>query len=242
MFKLVFTFFTLIFLTGNVWSQNRQLELVKKWRSPDGRNIDFYYVSDNKNPDEIPNLKTVGSPYIHQDFQPAVIYTIHGEVFDGLVMRYNAYLDLMEFKEFITDDDTLISYLNKTPKLMFKIGTQIYDFVPGSGKVENGTYYEVLFRGTHVSLYKKTHKKFTEGRIARTSYETDFPRRYKDSYTYYFVNPNGKLKEFKGSEKKFLNTLNLKEVELQKYIQQQKINHNEEQGYIKIVSYLDSLL
>jgi hypothetical protein len=242
MFKLQIKILFLIFISTNINAQDGQLELIKKWRSPDGRNIDYYYVSDNKNPDEVPNIKIVGTLYINEEFQPTQIFTTGGEVFEGLFMRYNAFHDLMEFKEFVTDHDSLIGYLKKTPDLILKIGEQVFDFVTQTSNADNGTYFEVLYRGLNVKLYKKTNKRFTEARIARTSFETDFPRRYQDRHTYFFVTTNGKHVELKGSQNKLLTLINYRKEELKKFIQQQKLELSEENDLKKLIIHLDSLL
>jgi hypothetical protein len=231
-----------IFLFDVCSAQVLNRDITKKWRSPDGRNISLFYVSDNLNPEEIPNLEIVGSPYINEDFQESFIYTYDGQVHGGLVMRYNAYLDIMEFKEFLSDHDSLINYIEKTPDLIFNIGKQVYDFIPYYDNLEKGTYMELLLRGVTVDLYKKTNKKYIEARIARTSFEIDYPRRFQDIHSYFFVSPEDNFFELKGSKKIILNTIQLKKVELQQYIRLHKLNLDLESDLLKLIIYLDSLL
>ncbi len=242
MLKLHFKTLFFILICCNLTAQDNQLEFFKKWRSPDGRNIDVYYMSDNRNLDDAPYIRTIGTPYINENFQQTTIYTTGGEVYEGLFMRFNAYHEIMEFKEFLTDHDSLIGFLNKTPDLILKIGDQEYDFVFHPKDTENGSYFEVLFRGLNVNLYKKTDKRFTEGRIARTSFEIDSPRRFLDRHSYFYLSPTGELIELKGSQARKLNAINLEKIELQKFIQLNKLNLNEEKDLIKLIVHLDTLL
>ncbi len=233
---------TCFFFTSVLVVAQEPFEQYTKWRSPDGRNIDLLYVNSSSNRAEMPDIKTDGSPYINKEFQPSVIYLNDGTALSDIFLRFNAFENQMEFKESLIDDDSLIKIVNKTPDFIIKIADTFYDFVPFSGSIEKGIYFEILFRGEKVDLYKKTTKKFTEAKIARTSFEVDFPRRFKDQFDYFFVNPQGKLVEIKGSEKKKIDSFGFMSKELNQYVKEYKTNLNEEKDLIKLVEYLDSLL
>jgi len=190
----------------------------------------------------MPEVKTVGSPYVNKEFQSAVIYLNDGTALTDLFLRFNAYKNQMEFKESLNEEDSLIRIVKKTPEFTIKIADRFYDFVPFSGSIEKGQYFEILYRGEQVDLYKRITKKFTEARIARTSFEVDFPRRFKDQFDYFFVNPQGKLIEISVSEKKKIAAFGSRSKELNHYLKENKINLDEEKDLLKLVRYLDLLL
>jgi len=213
-----------------------------KWRSPDGRNIDLLYVNRTGNIPQQPKIKTVGSPYEDATFNPGMLYNDDETFQVNLFARYNIMDDVIEIKNTVSDHDSLIKFLIKTPDLSLKIDEKVYDFVPFSGNIEDGAYFEILFRGNNVDLYKKHSKKFIEGRIARTSYEVDFPQRFVDENAYFFVTNEGKMIEFPSSSNKKLDVIPYKKQELNKYIKEKKLQINEEKDLINLIRYLDSLL
>lgn len=239
--KSFFCVLAAIFM-GNVIYAQFPLEDFSRWRSPDGRNIDLIYVNRTGNIPQMPHIKTVGSPYEDATFKPGKLYNDDETFQVSFFARYNVMDDVIEIKNTISEPDSLIKFLIKTPDLSVKIDDKVYDFVPFSGKVEDGAYFEILFRGDKVDLYKRHSKKFIEGRIARTSYEVDFPQRFLDENTYFFVTNEGKMIEFPSSSNKKLEAIPYKKQELNKYIKEKKLQLNEEKDLINLINYLDSLL
>ncbi len=218
------------------------LDKFTKWRSPDGRNIDVIYVNRTGNVPQIPNSKTIGSPYVDEEFKPSSLYNDDASFTISMFARYNVMDNVIEIKNALADNDSLIKLLNKTPDLYVKIDTHVFDFVPFSGKTEDGVYFEVLFRGNAIDLYKKHTKKFIQGKIARSSFEVDFPERFIDENNYFFVTKEGNLIELPDTHNKIRNAIPYKNPVLDKYIKQNKLELKEEKDLIKMMTFLDSLL
>ncbi|WP_339610014.1 hypothetical protein [uncultured Planktosalinus sp.] len=182
--KPIFTLFAFLLIVSQVFAQ-LPVEHFNKWRSPDGRNIDFLYLSNSKTTAQYPRLEVIGSPFENDKFQPAYINKQDGSTFSPLFMRYNAYYDIMELKHATSEPDSLIMILEKTPEFTIHINDKKYLLLKEPNSNENLQYFEVLQTGNTLQLLKKTTKKFVEGKIARTSFEKDFPHRFNDHVTYY---------------------------------------------------------
>ncbi len=234
--KLIFTLLTMLLLSSNNFAQ-LPVEHFDKWRSPDGRNIDFLYISDSKTTPEYPKIKIVGSPFENNTFQPAILKKQDGTLFSQLFMRYNAYYDIMEIKNATSEPDSLIMILKKSPEFTIQIKDKHYLFIPESNIDEVGQYFEVLYNGKKTQLLKKTTKIFVEGKIARTSFEKDFPHRFNDKVTYFIKDEN--LKALPSSNSKKIAVIESINKEVVDYIKEKNLNLNDENSLIEIARLLN---
>lgn len=226
----------MLLLSSNNFAQ-LPVEHFDKWRSPDGRNIDFLYISNSKTTPEYPRIKVVGSPFENNTFQPAILKKQDGTLFSQLFMRYNAYYDIMEIKNATSEPDSLIMILKKTSDFTIQIKDKHYQLIPESNTENKGPYFEVLYDGKKTQLLKKTAKTFVEGKIARTSFEKDFPHRFNDQVTYFIKDEN--LSALPRSNKKRITFFESVNKEVVNYIKEKNLNINEETSLIEIARFLN---
>ncbi len=176
----------------------------------------------------------IGSPYLNKSFLLGTIY-INGKIYAKNVgLRYNAVMDEIEVKKSISDDDSKISALMKTPGITVDIMGTILLYVPEKG------YFEISYSGEKYSLLKKLGKIYFPPTQAKNSFEKDVPAEFKDKTTYFVVPKGSDLIELPASKGKKLKTLLKIDNNVKSLIKKHKININKEEDLIKIVKLLDT--
>lgn len=234
--KYLFIFIALA-TTFTSWSQDAY------GRNYGLRETEFYY---NKHielgPDDVDyTIKTIGSPYANPDFLPGILMTTDSVIHKNIYLRYNVHKNEMEVKT-SDDEESEIFSLLKSPDFYVQIKDKVYEFVPLNGKIEGGTYFEILYSGDHVDLYKNQTKKYSPPERARTSLQGDVPQRFDDLNRYYIVTNEGVLYEVPSSRKKILDIFKAKRNELEKHTKKNKLNFNDESDLLKLIRYYDTLL
>ncbi len=231
--------FSLIVLlsTFNAWSQ------AMSTRNQGLLQADFYYNTHlAMGADNIDyTVRTIGSPYAEPEFLSGVLLTSDSILHDNIYLRYNVHRNEMEVKTSNSEDVDVFSLL-KSPDFYVKIKDKVYEFVPLNGKVEDGIYFEILYSGDHVDLYKNQAKKYTPPVPARTSLQGDIPQKFEDVNKYYIVTDEGLLYEIPSSRKAKLDIFNVKKEYLEKFVKKNKLKLNDEEDLLKLITYYDSLL
>ncbi len=176
-----------------------------------------------------------GSPYQNESFVQGTIYQDNTAVTSSYFFRYNAIEDDIEVKENITDDDTEIQVLAKSPNIYVKISNDLFVY-----DEKSKGYFQVLVVGNNFNLYKKIAKKFYPERRARNSFEKDFLATYKDNDIYYVVDKEGNFYAIPSSKNKRSKFFGNKKAEISKFINNSKLNINEENSLIRVFRYFDS--
>lgn len=234
--KYFFLFIALVF-TSISWSQgiaNRSLGLLQ---------ADFYYNTHlSIGSDEVNySGRTIGSPYADPEFLPGLILSSDSVVHRNIYLRYNIHRNEMELKTSNTKDAEVFLLL-KSSDFYVKIQEKVYMFVPYNGLEEDGTYFELLYTGSKVDLYKNQTKKYSPPVKARTSLQGDIPQKFEDLNKYYILTDQGLLYEIPSSRKEKLNIFNLKKHYLEDYVKKNKLNLNNEEDLIRLIIYYDSLI
>tara|TARA_R110000850_G_scaffold199977_1_gene326115 strand:+ start:7871 stop:8578 length:708 start_codon:yes stop_codon:yes gene_type:complete len=224
-------------LTFNAWSQDVYS------RNYAVREADFYYNKHIKlgANDVDYTLKSIGSPYAYPEFLPGALLTSDSVIHKNIYLRYNVHRNEMEVKTSKTEDVDVFSLL-KSPDFYVKIKEKVYEFVPLNGKVEDGTYFEILYSGDHVDLYKNQTKKYSPPVKARTSLQGDIPQKFEDVNKYYIVTDEGLLYEIPSSKRAKLDVFNVKKEYLEKYVKKNRLNLGDEKDLLRLISHYDSLL
>ncbi|HEY9886652.1 MAG TPA: hypothetical protein V6C96_05250, partial [Vampirovibrionales bacterium] len=160
----------------------------------------------------------------------------------NVALRYNAVADEMEIKESITAPDTEAKVLTKSPEIFVKILDNLYIFAPYKGGIEGGGYFQVLYEGTTVDLYKKLKKDFKPERKATSSITTDTPAKFTDDITYFLARKDGKFYEMPRSRNKKLKVFGTKKNEMKDYIKENRLDVNDEKDLLKAVKHYDGNL
>lgn len=182
-----------------------------------------------------------GTPYNNPSYLPGNIYKEGQLLAENVPIRYNAIADEMEIKERFDVSDDEAKVLTKSPDIFVKINSQIFVFVPYQGGIEEGGYFEVLYEGSQVDLYKKHIKDFSEEKKATSSLTRDVPANFKDEPVYYMVTKKGKFYEFPNSRNRKFKVFGDKEKAVKQYVKENRLDLNAEKDLLRTVKYFETI-
>ena len=154
-------------------------------------------------------------------------YTIRG-------LNYNISNNVFEIK--ISKDSVYILDSNYIDSIRYKESI----FIRNDSDDKFKGFYEVLFTGKKISLFKKHKLKLIRSKTNPLDGTVE-PNKYY-LYGQYYVFSNQNLKKIKLKKKVVLSLLLSKSKEVQKFVLNNKISYKKESDVIKILEFYDSLL
>jgi hypothetical protein len=179
-----------------------------------------------------------GTPYLSESYVTAEILYAKGNL-SKLPVRYNAFQDLIEYKQngnsFVIDPTSQIKKINLGEQ------TFIVDKFEYKGKTKYG--FLTLLDSGKVMLLSKKMITYSESKVSRGLDGVDVTSPAKFSMapdTYYYKIANGELQKVE-SIKEMIATFADKQEELTKYAKKEKISPKKEKDLIQLVHYYNSL-
>ena len=203
--------------------------------------LDTYIKRQNKDVNFKDTKTYKGTPYNNPSFLLGNIYKEGKLLADNIAIRYNAVADEMEVKQILNSDDENARVLAKSQDIYVKIVDDIYVFVPYQGGVENGGYFQVIFEGGQIALYKKHIKDFNPEKKATSSITKTLPPVFKDKPVFYLVTKSGKFYEMPKSRSKKLKVFGEKQTQMKAFTKQYNLDLNKQEDLLTAVKYYDSL-
>jgi len=176
-----------------------------------------------------------GTPYMQEAYVDGVIYYANKNL--TAPIRYNAYQDLIEYKQ---DGKALV--LDANPKIQkVKLGEEA--FVPQkynlNGKPKLG-YFALLDSGK-VMLFAKRKIVYTAEKKGRALDGSDMPAEFKRTADdYYFKIGEGELQEL-SNIKSMIASFPDKQDELTAFVKKEKISPKKEKEMVRLIQYYNSL-
>ncbi|MEM6721723.1 MAG: hypothetical protein AAF611_20510 [Bacteroidota bacterium] len=197
------------------------------------------YVNPDKSLLEIAD----GSQYFDEQFREIKVASSAERV----KARYNAFFDEMEIQN---ENGTEVGYLNKfyhQDKLIFTDEGTEYKILDAYADPEISAlgYYEVLYEGSYVSLYKKHAKKLAIG-LEQSVYMTPPPEvitEFQELKTEYYVefNKNGIAKKLGRTRGAVARLFGDDKRIIKEYMKENKLKVIRDEDLIKIMTYVNSL-
>ena len=203
--------------------------------------LDNYIKRQNKDVNFKDTKTYKGTPYNNPSFLLGNIYKEGKLLADNLAIRYNAVADEMEVKQILNSDDENARVLAKSQDIYVKIVDDIYVFVPYQGGVENGGYFQVIFEGSQIALYKKHIKDFKPEKKATSSITKTLPPVFKDKPVFYLVTKSGKFYQMPKSRSKKLKVFGEKQNQMKAFTKQNNLDLNKQKDLLTAVIYFDTL-
>ena len=203
--------------------------------------LDNYIKRQNKDVNFKDTKTYKGTPYNNPSFLLGNIYKEGKLLADNLAIRYNAVADEMEVKQILNSDDENARVLAKSQDIYVKIVDDIYVFVPYQGGVENGGYFQVIFEGSQIALYKKHIKDFKPEKKATSSITKTLPAVFKDKPVFYLVTKSGKFYQMPKSRSKKLKVFGEKQNQMKAFTKQNNLDLNKQKDLLTAVIYFDTL-
>ena len=183
----------------------------------------------------------MGTPYNNPSFLPGNIYEKEKLLASNVALRYNAIADEIEVKESLETPISKARSLPKSPDIFVKIVNDIFVFAPYRGGIEGGGYFQVLYEGGKVDVFKKLNKKFYPAKPAKTTITRGTLAKFEDRPVYYLVNKNGKFYELPSSRSKKLKVFGKNQDIIKAFVDKNRLNLNDESDLIETIIYFNSL-
>lgn len=203
--------------------------------------LDEYIKRQSGEIDFADTASYTGTPYNNPSYLPGNVYNGKKLLATNVALRYNAIADEIEIKESLASSDDDAKVLTKSPEIFVKIVNDIFVFVPYQGGIEGGGYFQVLIEGKKYDLFKKLKKNFTPAKKANTSITRDIPAKFLDTPVYYIVTKEGKFYELPSNRKKKLKVFSDNMGLVKDYVDDNRLDLNDEQDLIRVIRYYDSI-
>lgn len=199
------------------------------------------YIKRNEKGISFDNTNTyIGTPYNNPDYLNGNVYKSDKLLATNVALRYNCIADEMEIKENLDAPSNSARVLTKSEDVYAKIANNIFVFVPYQGGIENGGYFEVLFEGNQIQLYKKHIKKFTAARKATNTLTSGSKAKFEDRPEYYIVTRTGKFYLLPDSDKRKLKVFGINKDLIKDYMTTNSLDLSQEADLIKVIMFYDS--
>ena len=203
--------------------------------------LDTYIKRQNKGINFKDTKSYKGTPYNNPNYLLGNIYKEGKLLANNIAIRYNAVADEMEVKQNPSDSDDDARVLTKSQDIYVKIIDAIYVFVPYQGGIEKGGYFQVIFEGNNIALYKKHVKDFHPEKKATSSITKTLPAVFKDKPVYYLVTKKGTFYQMPKSKSKKLKVFGEKQNKMKDFTKQNSLDLNKEQDLLTAIKYYDTL-
>lgn len=177
----------------------------------------------------------VGDPYLYKDFKKAFVKFNSGNSTPGYYeIKYDQLDDVILVKGKGTDEE--LSFSDPVVEFQFDDGKKLFrnGFSPVD-KANEKSYFEVIYDGKTKYLKRNT-KVIIEAKEYNSA--TTIKKIEKDEA--FYIAKDNKLVTIKANEKSLIKTLG-KDIELSKYIKDNKLNLKEDADMGKLLAYYDTL-
>ncbi len=136
--------------------------------------------------DEFSIKEYQGSPFLAEDFILGDIYLEGKLQHSDIPLRYNAYKDQFEIDE-ATQQEGVVTYMDKGKGVSVRVSQRSFIVLPYAEKGTNKElkYFEALYLGSKVQLYKRNIQIFTPRKEALTSMTPAIPAKFTPSEVFY---------------------------------------------------------
>jgi len=178
-----------------------------------------------------------GTPYLNDQFEPGKIITPEDSVFSNIELRYNAFTDDIEFKQ----GENIFNIAYKTIVKKAEFGGKSFgcrSFEADGVNVRDG-FFEILTEGK-ITLLARYQIKFLEKEEAQAFSDAQ-PARFEEVDKQYFFISEGNPAKLIPNKKGLLKIFGAKSNDMDSYISKNKLSVKEDESFIKIINYFNSL-
>jgi len=178
-----------------------------------------------------------GSPYFEQRFEKGNIITKDSTLYSGILLRYNAYKDVMEFKK----DSFAFEISNQFPVKQLSIKGVVYEKkIFESNHTPKIGYFQRIIAGA-INLYAQNSISYIKAKPAR-GYQSAKRPEFKAVKTKFFLS-SGKSQNVTlvTNRTVLLDLLNAEKDKVNEYINSNKLSIKKEKDLRKIITYFNYL-
>lgn len=184
------------------------------------------------------NNETLGSQFLDDFFSKGKLILKSDTMVEGVEMRYNIYAKHIQIK--LPKDTLILIHPEKVRTLTFNGRTFIYDdFVNGESTGKD--YFEILSDGNcRLLLYREIKLLKKNPPLTPMSPGTDFDR--LDLLESFYLQRKGAPATFvKSNRKSILAFLSDHRVDLERFLEKEKIRFDQQADLVKLIGYYNSL-
>ncbi|WP_421872341.1 hypothetical protein [Marinoscillum sp.] len=192
--------------------------------------------------------KVEGSPYIGSGkWFPGKFFVRDGNTINGVMVRYNAYDDNLEFQRegkspLIIDSKILDGFefgmipegSDKTVSYNFKKGDLI-----GSNDLKADGFYRIIYEG-EFKIYQKL--KVNQISVTPPDYGQSAYDKFVQSEDYFFIDGDGNLDDFKLNRGNFYSKFQAKKKDIKAYLKKKSVDFDDATDVAQLSAYIESLL
>lgn len=186
---------------------------------------------------ELSETEIEGSAYLNEEFTNGTVYTKQNSKYVDVPLRYNAYNDEMEFKNY-NDEILAIAAPESIEKIEMGELTFIYIPYRSGNKTLNG-YFESVISG-NVSLYIRHEIVFIEAQKAG-AYKDPKPPKFIKNPTEYYIQIGTEGANLVKSKKNILKILTDHKDEINAFIKKNNTKTNNIDSLAELVKYYNTL-
>jgi len=219
-----FMFFSVLFFSFSLWSQNTTFEIKSS-------NLIFF----NANPSDEATNKIEGSQYINKQFLPSTFSCLSEST---PPIRYNVFKEEMEF---ILDNQ--LYYVKKSDTCIITLSNNSYQYFKNYDKEKNSGYLMILNKSNNPKyiLYKKEKVKFIPEYIPNSSYGEAKPAKYVIDKSRYFITIQDSIVEFPNKKSELLKLFPNYKEKIELYLKEKKISFSEESSLLELIQFINAL-
>lgn len=226
-------FFLFVIIWGVTPSLQAQYDFI------DGDLVDFFQGQYGQGSTErFRNTKEIeGSPYLNEEFQKGVVYTGTNKRYDGILLRYNAFNDQIEFKN---DKDQVLAVSNPESVYFIELGGDKIVYRPYilNKRMKYG-FFLVLGEGDMSLFVKKTT--ILQQAVPSKGYQDAEPTQFVEKPDTYYLAEKGKAAKVIMNKKELPGLFPDKSKEVAAFIKKHKVKYNKPEKLIALVQYYNSL-
>ncbi|NOU61734.1 hypothetical protein [Marinifilum caeruleilacunae] len=178
-----------------------------------------------------------GSPYIHKYFEKGFVISKDSLLYSGLMLRYNNYKDIIEFKK----DDLAYELSNQFPLLYVKIKDKIYErLVFKTKEGEKLGYFQIQSDGK-VTLYSKASVLYVKAKPASGYVEYKPPKFKQEPISFYLKQEGSTNAILIDNKKDLINVLYDKKEEVLAFMNVNKLKASKLEDITRIINYYNEL-
>jgi hypothetical protein len=185
------------------------------------------------------SIQTLGSAYSDDNYLIGNIFLQNGKHIENVKLKFNLQTnDLIVYQEIIHQLVIIDKYTVKGFELINKSGTEKYSRVQDLTDKDfskYGTYVRVLYDGS-ISFYKFRYKEKVNFQTPSNSYLYKY-----DDKTDYYLRLSGKEEKVKLRHSTLNKLFPAYKSEIAKFVHSSRVKPRSEEGFVKIVEYIDSL-
>ncbi len=180
-----------------------------------------------------------GTPFANPSFLIGNVYMDNELISRGIALRYNVFADEIEVKESLQKDNNTIKGLTRSLDIYVTILNDTFVYLVRNESLVKDGYFQVLYKGTHLILYKKLEKKLYPPKKAATSLTKDVPATFSDRNSYFIATKENRYYELPSSKSKKIKVFEKNKETVKKIIKENNLDINKESDLIRLLKYID---